>query len=123
METDRDNGQILLLETPFLSQTGTEEVRAYVQSKYNLALLALGSYVKANSDFKVSLINMVKDRMTEESLVAKLRSSSLAVVGVSLYSYNLAISYGIIRRIKREFPSVHICVGGPHVNIFPRETL
>ena len=123
MKTDREYGKILLLETPFLSQTGTEEVKAYVQSKYNLALLSLGSYIRAHSDLEVSLINMVKDQMTEDSLIAKLRVHPPIVVGVSLYSYNLSISYGIIRRIKKEFPATHICAGGPHVNIFPKESL
>jgi anaerobic magnesium-protoporphyrin IX monomethyl ester cyclase len=121
--TSVQSSEILLLETPFLSQSGGEEVKAYMQSKYNLALLALGSYVKAHSDLQVSLINMSKDRINEEELIGLLRSSSPKVVGVSLYSYSLATSYRIISRIKQEFPETHVCVGGPHVSIFPQETV
>lgn len=115
---------ILLLETPFVSPTatGADEIMAYVQSKYNLALLALGSYVRAHSDMGVHLINMVKDRISEDGLIERLRLMPPKVVGVPLYSYNLGYSYQIISRIKRDFPSVHICVGGPHVGMFPKET-
>jgi anaerobic magnesium-protoporphyrin IX monomethyl ester cyclase len=121
--TSVQRSEVLLLETPFLSEAGGEEVKAYMQSKYNLALLALGSYVKAHSDLQVSLINMSKDRINEEKLIGRLRSSPPKVVGVSLYSYSLATSYRIISRIKQEFPETHICVGGPHVSIFPQETV
>mgnify|MGYP001576067930 CR=1 FL=1 len=116
-------GDILLLETPFFSQTGSEEVRAYVQSKYNLALLALGSYLRSHSEMSVFLINMVKDRISEDSLIQRLRVSPPKVVGIPLYSYNLGLSYQIISRLKAEFPSLHVCVGGPHVGMFPDETI
>jgi anaerobic magnesium-protoporphyrin IX monomethyl ester cyclase len=115
--------EILLLETPFVSQTGTDEVRAYVQSKYNLALLALGSYLRAHSDLNVRLINMVKDRLDEAQLIERLQVSPPSVVGVPLYSYNLSESCRIIARIKSEFPRTHVCVGGPHVGMFPAETI
>jgi anaerobic magnesium-protoporphyrin IX monomethyl ester cyclase len=123
MHTPTPQGDILLLETPFLSQTGNEEVKAYVQSKYNLALLALGSYIRAHSDLDVYLINMVKDRLDEDELLARLRSRPPKVVGVPLYSYNLSHSYRIISRIKQAFPDTHICVGGPHTRMFPEETV
>lgn len=123
MEKNKAAGQILLLETPFLSQTGTEETKAYVHSKYNLALLSLGSYIRAHSALKVYLINMVKDRIAEDSLIEKISKNPPAVVGIPLYSYNLSISYKIIKRIKQIFPETHICVGGPHVSIFPKETI
>jgi radical SAM superfamily enzyme YgiQ (UPF0313 family) len=119
----KNNLQILLLETPFLSQTGSQEVRAYVQSKYNLALLALGSYVKAHSRFSVSIINMVKDRLSEDALVDKMRGDPPDIIGISLSSYCLTTAYHIALRLKKEFPAVHICAGGPHVNIYPEETI
>ena len=116
-------GDVLLLETPFMSQTGGDEVRAYVQSKYNLALLALGSYLRAHSDLRVRLINMVKDRLTGEELIDRLRASPPSVVGVPLYSYNLNESCRILALIKETFPRTHICVGGPHTGMFPAETI
>ena len=117
-----NSADILLLETPFLSQTGGEEVKAYVQSKYNLALLGLGSYIKHRSDLSVRLVNMVKDRMDESALLANIRRDPPKVLGVSLYSYSLSFAYKILCRVRKEFPGIHICVGGPHVSIFPKET-
>ena len=84
-----NSADILLLETPFLSPTGGEEVKAYVQSKYNLALLGLGSYIKHRSDLSVRLVNMVKDRMDESALLENIRRDPPKVLGVSLYSYSL----------------------------------
>ncbi len=123
VQATRKTGEVLLLETPFFSRTASDEIRAYVQSKYNLALLALGSYLRANSDFSVRLINMVKDQLSEDALIETLRENPPAVVGIPLYSYNLGLTYKIITRIKREFPQTHICIGGPHTSIFPEETL
>lgn len=118
-----NSGDVLLLETPFMSQTGGDEVRAYVQSKYNLALLALGSYLRAHSDLDVRLINMVKDQLDEDQLIDRLRAAPPTVVGVPLYSYNLHQTCSILASIKREFPQTHVCVGGPHVGMFPAETI
>ncbi|MFH1416989.1 MAG: radical SAM protein [Planctomycetota bacterium] len=123
MPDNQGQSDILLLETPFLSQTGSEETRAYVQSKYNLALLALGSYVKARSGFSVSLINMVKDRIDEDALVDRLKARPPKIVGVPLYSYNLSYSYRIISHLKRALPRIHVCVGGPHLRMYPEETI
>jgi radical SAM superfamily enzyme YgiQ (UPF0313 family) len=123
MESNKKQGKILLLETPFLVQKGGEETRAYLQSKYNLGLLALGSYIKAYSDLDVLLINMVRDRITEETLISQLSKEPPLVVGVTLFSYNLSLAYRIISRIKQEFPRIHVCVGGAHVTVFPRETI
>jgi hypothetical protein len=114
---------VVLLETPFLSQTGREEVRLYVQSKYNLALVALGSYLRAHSRATVRIVNMVKDRIDLDALVADLRRDPPKVLGVPLYSYNLSYTFRVMTRIKRDVPGVHVCVGGPHPAIFPRETL
>jgi len=113
---------ILLLETPFLSSTGGEEVKAYVKSKYNLALLSLGSYIKHHSDLSVRLVNMVKDRMDEDTLLENIRRNPPRVLGVSLYSYSLSFAHKILCRVRKELPGIHICVGGPHVSIFPKET-
>ena len=123
MPSNSPSAGVLLLETPFMSQTGGDEVRAYVQSKYNLALLALGSYLRAHSDLDVRLINMVKDRLDEAQLLERLRSAPPAVVGVPLYSYNLRQTCSILAAIKREFPRTHVCVGGPHAGMFPAETI
>jgi anaerobic magnesium-protoporphyrin IX monomethyl ester cyclase len=117
-----NSADILLLETPFMSETGGAEVKAYAESKYNLALLALGSYVKSRSDFSVRLVNMVKDRMNERTLLENIRSAPPKILGISLYSHSLSIAYRVLCQIKEEFPNIHICVGGPHVTIFPKET-
>jgi radical SAM superfamily enzyme YgiQ (UPF0313 family) len=66
---------------------------------------------------------MVKDRIGAEQLVEELRLQPPKVVGFPLYSYNLASTYRLIRRIKEALPSVHVCVGGPHASIFSRETI
>ncbi len=66
---------------------------------------------------------MVRDQLSVEQVIAQLRPEPPAVLGISLYSYNLGASYATIRALKRAFPDLHLCVGGPHVNIFPRETL
>jgi radical SAM superfamily enzyme YgiQ (UPF0313 family) len=123
MESNKKRGKVLLLETPFLCQTGREETRAYLLSKYNLGLLALGSYIKAHSDYDVSLINMVRDQISEETLISKLRKNPPLIVGVTLFSYSLSLAYQIISRIKEEFPDIHVCVGGAHISVFPRETI
>lgn len=117
------NTEVLLLETPFFSQTGTDETKAYVQSKYNLALLALGSYLKKHTSRGVRILNMVKDDMTVDELMADLQANTPKVIGIPLYSYNLSSAYQIIRAIRARYPNIHISVGGPHAAIFPKETL
>jgi radical SAM superfamily enzyme YgiQ (UPF0313 family) len=123
MKSNKKLSKVVLIETPFLVQKGGEETRAYLHSKYNLGLLALGSYIKAHSDLDVILINMVRDQISEETLISQLYKDPPLVVGITLFSYNLSLAYRIISKIKQEFPQTHVCVGGAHVSVFPRETI
>jgi radical SAM superfamily enzyme YgiQ (UPF0313 family) len=111
-----------LLETPFPSQTGAAEVRAYVQSKYSLALLSLGSFVRAHGiDARFgTVVGSVDPCGDAVAMAGVLRPR---VIGLSLGSYCLDPAYQVAVAIKRKYPDIHICVGGPHVNIYPAETL
>ncbi|MGZ3692740.1 MAG: B12-binding domain-containing radical SAM protein [Bdellovibrionota bacterium] len=112
----------ILLETPFFT-VGTPEIKLYSDSKYNLALLALGTYLRTHTNYSVKLINMVKDQMSADEVVLQIGSLKPKVLGIPIYSFNLGNTYSIIKRIKKSFPEIHITVGGPHAAIYPRETI
>ncbi|MBU1169611.1 MAG: B12-binding domain-containing radical SAM protein [Proteobacteria bacterium] len=118
-----NDAPILLLDLPFAAETAPEEVKEYLWSKYNMALVALGTYIKENSGYGVSLVNMVRDANAQASLTHRLRHNPPAVVGITLYTYSLFNAYKMITTIKKESPGTHICVGGPHVNMYPMETM
>ena len=118
-----NNAQILLLDLPFASETAPEEVKEYLWSKYNMALVALGTYIKEYSDYDVTLVNMIRDARANSELLHRLRHNPPAIVGITLYTYSLFNAYRMITTIKKESPGTHICVGGPHVNMYPLETI
>jgi anaerobic magnesium-protoporphyrin IX monomethyl ester cyclase len=56
-------------------------------------------------------------------LKKKIKDFNPELVAVSMMTYKYKHSYGLIRRIKRDFPHISIVAGGPHISLFREKTL
>jgi len=56
-------------------------------------------------------------------LVERVRSFKPELIGISLMSLGYKKNYGMIRRIKRNFPSIDLVAGGPHLSVLKEEVL
>jgi radical SAM superfamily enzyme YgiQ (UPF0313 family) len=63
------------------------------------------------------------ERLDYKQTIERIRLSSPHIIGITCMTFNLIDVINLLKEFKRFFPHIHLVVGGPHVNIFPKETL
>lgn len=90
----------------------------------NLAIASIISYIRHNSDHKVSLIDLTfNSKDWEEYLLGKLNIYRPDVIAFSLTSAEYIDSMEILYIIKHHYPNVKIIWGGVHPTLRPKECL
>jgi len=79
-------------------------------------------YERATGDTPV-FIDCPPEKYSEEEMVRKFREIKPDLVAMSIMTFNLLDALHAARRLKREDGNLKICMGGPHVNLYPKETL
>lgn len=88
-----------------------------------LGLMYLASYLKKNLDCEVRILDALAEKMNYGRINEYIRDFHPNVVGITAHTNNLIdviLTTDIIKKIDR---NIHVCLGGPHVNIFPKETI
>ncbi len=89
-----------------------------------LGIMYLASFIKKHeSDCEVLLVDAVAEGLDHEGIQRKLASFAPRVVGVSCWTFSLIDSLKVAEGVKQRDPSALTCLGGPHVTIYPRETV
>jgi len=101
----------------------TLEVRAAMQKKPPLGILSIGTYLREHTDFEIRLLDNQLELLKDEEMARLIQEYRPNVVGITVVSFKLSSAYKITRVVKESLPSAHICWGGPHLSIFPRESL
>jgi len=87
-----------------------------------LSLQYLSAACKANG-YNVSIIDCQAERLSSAQAIKKILSCSPHVVGVTCLTFTLIDTLELLNGLKAQNSALPIVVGGPHVTIFPRETL
>ena len=119
--------KIVLVYPPFLHSIETtlpEFVDENEGSFPPLGLLYLASYIKKyEKDCDISVIDAVSQKISHNAVVQKILACSPDLVGISCWTFSLTDSLEVAREIKKQNPNILICFGGPHVTIYPKETV
>lgn len=83
---------------------------------YIIALLRQHDYV---ADF----VDMPVGQVTLEMLLNDIAARKPSVVGLTSYTIQIKTAAVIAAEIKKQFPDILVCCGGPHVTVMPQETL
>lgn len=108
---------------PYQLYTTMKDVHEAMERKPPLGILSIGTYLKNNTDFEIKLLDNQLEVLNEEQLVQFIQNYKPDVIGLTVVSFKLYSAYVLTQIIKKNFPSVHICWGGPHLSIFPKESL
>lgn len=57
------------------------------------------------------------------ALKKKIRDWAPDLIGISMMSYRYKDTYRLLERVKRDFPSLAIMAGGPHLSLFRKEVM
>jgi len=92
------------------------------QTSANLSLLYLGAYLRAQPDVEVEL-EYIPQVKSDDFHLRRIREFGAEIYACSFTSFSARETYGLIRRIKQEFPHVLVVCGGPHAPTHAEEIL
>lgn len=88
-----------------------------------LGLLYVAAYLEQNSRHTVEILDTILDRLTYEEIEEEIRRRKPGLVGIQAMTFTLIDAALTAQAVKRIDPSIPVIFGGPHVYIYPQETL
>ncbi len=88
-----------------------------------LGLMYVASYYEKATGNTPVFIDCPPEKYSMEEMLQKIREVKPDLIGMSIMTFNLLDAMEAAKEIKREHPNIKICLGGPHVNLYPKETL
>jgi radical SAM superfamily enzyme YgiQ (UPF0313 family) len=123
--TDR-RWRVLLINPPRFSELiGKNPAIVEKHRGFNppLGILSLAGYLEERSAFQIDLLDAQPRGYTYEQLEEILHSRPADVVGITAMTFTLIDVFKTIRVIRRVMPDAKIVLGGPHVHLYPNETI
>ena len=88
-----------------------------------LGLLLVAGYLQRESDHQVSILDTQAEELGYQETGACIREESPEVVGITTMTQTLIDVLRTIEIVKVEAPAAKVVLGGPHVHLFPDETI
>ena len=98
--------------------------KEWIGFKPPIALLSIATTVRERvAPCSVFVVDAQAQQFSVQQTVEEAMRLCPDVVGISAWTDFWWAAYEIGKRIKAKNENIHICYGGPHVNIYPEETL
>lgn len=88
-----------------------------------LGLMYIAAYLEKISSHKPEILDAMVEKMNYEDIALRIRESAPDVVGISTTTFNLIDAYRTAQVAKKALPGTLVVMGGPHISIYPDETL
>jgi len=88
-----------------------------------LGLLYVAAYYERETGNTATFIDCPPECVSEEAMLARVRKIKPDMVAMSIMTFNLLDALRTAKVLKLENPNLKVCLGGPHVNLYPKETL
>lgn len=88
-----------------------------------LGLLYVASAIKQEGHHEVRVLDATLPGLGQDRLEAYFKEMGFEVLGVTVTSFTLLDALEVIHRFKKVNPRGKVIAGGPHVAIYPRETV
>ena len=88
-----------------------------------LGLLYVAAYYEKTTGNTPVFIDCPPENISEKELLQKFHEIKPDMVAMSIMTFNLLDALHTADVLKRENPNLKICLGGPHINLYPQETL
>ena len=89
----------------------------------HLGLMYIAGVLNQDDEFEVKLMDMNVDQCSLKDLISLIQRFESRIIGLTSYTdclYDIKLIIEEIRRLSRD---IFICLGGPHVEVYPNETL
>ena len=88
-----------------------------------LGLLYVAAYYERETGNQPVFIDCPPENVSQEELSRRVKEVQPDMVAMSIMTFNLLDALHTARILKRDHPNLKVCLGGPHVNLYPKETL
>ncbi len=88
-----------------------------------LGLLYIAGYIENHSNHTVEIIDAQPKGLSNSHLAQELQSRDFDVCGLTAMTFTLVDVINTCRLIRKIKPNAKIILGGPHVHLFPNETI
>lgn len=118
--------KVLLIRPPKLNMISTnvpnvvdEETGCYP----SLGLMYIAACVERYTDHQIEILDTQAEKMNYEEMKSEIRKRNPDIVGIQAMTFTLVdviLTAKIVKELDRSIPLI---LGGPHVNIYPEETI
>jgi len=88
-----------------------------------LGLLYVAAYYERETGNQPVFIDCPPENVSQDELSRRVNEIQPDMVAMSIMTFNLLDALHTARILKQDHPNLKICLGGPHVNLYPKETL
>jgi len=88
-----------------------------------LGLLYMAAAIEQRSDHEVAIVDAMAEGLGYEALGPRLAAEAPDLVGITTMTFTLLDVVHTIQIARQAAPDAKVILGGPHVHLFPRETL
>jgi len=88
-----------------------------------LGLLYIAGYLEKYADHDISIIDSQVDKLDYSSLLSRIDSVKPDIVGITAMTMTMIDVIKTVRTIKDFDTTIKVVLGGPHVHLFPEETI
>ncbi|MFH1610425.1 MAG: radical SAM protein [Patescibacteria group bacterium] len=88
-----------------------------------LGIMYIASYLKKYTDHKIQILDLQLEEKNKKEIQEYLLQEKPDVVGLTAITFLMIDTIKLINLISKILPDTKIVLGGPHVNIYPNETI
>ncbi|MBU1289736.1 B12-binding domain-containing radical SAM protein [Patescibacteria group bacterium] len=118
--------KILLINPPTFNMLPTMLPRSVDEARgYNppLGLLYLAAYLQKNSEHQVEILDCQVEELNYKQIEEKIKENAPDAIGLTTMTFTLIDVLNIVKIAKKINPEIKTILGGPHVDIYPEETI
>jgi radical SAM superfamily enzyme YgiQ (UPF0313 family) len=117
----------VLLVNPPDAELITSETPVHVSRETGrfppLGLLYVAAWLRRSARHEVQVIDMPARGLTVSDLSRVVGEERPGLVGITCITHNLVSVVAVAEAVKQADPSIVVCLGGPHVDAFPEESV
>ena len=88
-----------------------------------LGLLYIAAVLEQQSDHEVAVVDAQAEGLSYEALGQRVKDEAPDLVGITTMTFTLLDAAHTVEVVRQAAPDAKVILGGPHVHLFPRESL
>ncbi|MBA7499046.1 Anaerobic magnesium-protoporphyrin IX monomethyl ester cyclase [subsurface metagenome] len=117
----------VLLINPPIDNMITTNIPTYVDEERGysppLGIMYVASYAEKHTDYKIEILDMLAEEVRCDRLKNEIKKRKPDIVGITTTTFTLIDVMLTAKAIKDVDNNIKVILGGPHVNIYPEESI